>query len=437
MGQCAFYQAIRSDLSTSEEINAELVRIEASGVLGRSPVYARLLKYLADATKRDKTASEVEIATDVFGKGGDFDSNQDSLVRVYVHNLRQRLDRYYEELGDSPLRRLSIPKGEYRLSLNPVTAPASVDPVKSMAGSARIRRFTVPTLVTLLLANLIGVAWLLVSFSGGTETDEVAGSELWSPLLESQRPLLVVVGDYYIFAELDLNGDIRRMVREFDINSEEDLDRLMNFDPERPYDYMDLDLTYLPQSTAFALKDLLRVVYASNKQVNVLPSSKLRMADLKSNDVLYVGYLSALGDLEEFVFKASQLRTGDTYDELVHKRSGQYYFSNAGIPEQRNYRDYGFLTVFRGPGADNRVMVVAGTRDAGLMQMAQVLSSSRGIHTLVESLTGNAEVIPTAYEALYQVTASDRTSIDAAIVYSAELDDAIVWSNDEFAAIAR
>ena len=36
---------------------------------------------------------------EVFGKGADFDPSQDSMVRVYAHNLRQKLDHYYATDG--------------------------------------------------------------------------------------------------------------------------------------------------------------------------------------------------------------------------------------------------------------------------------------------------------------------------------------------------
>ena len=422
-------------MQNPEKLLHEIAEIERSGVLGRSPVYARLLRYLADATTQGRVASEIEIATDVFGKGGDFDSNQDSIIRVYVHNLRQRLDRFYDEFSDSSTNRITVPRGEYKLVRIALSEPASEPEFDGPAGSGLVvakylkyKKLFVPVLCSLLLANLISLGWLFSVDQRASEATKIAQSNLWSPLLTSDLPLLVVVGDYYIFAELDSEGQITRMVREFDINSQEDLGHLLEFDSERPNDYMDLDLTYLPQSTAFALKDLLRVVYASHKRVNVLPASKLRVTDLKSNDILYVGYLSALGILEDFVFSASQLRIGDTYDELVHTQSGQYFFSNAGIPEYQNYRDYGFVSAFKGPASRNHVMVVAGTRDSGLMQMAQVLSAMPTIESLKRALESADGRHPHAYEALFEVTGSDRMSLDALLVHNVELDDRHIWA---------
>ena len=50
------------------------------------------------------------------------------------------------------------------------------------------------------------------------------------------------------------------------------------------------------------------------------------------------------------------------------------YTSEAGIPEvQGNYRDYGFISTFPGPGG-NQFVIIAGMRDAGMMQAAHTLT---------------------------------------------------------------
>src|SRR3970282_588848 len=114
-------------------------------------------------------------------------------------------------------------------------------------------------------------------------------SGVGGPLLDDNLPILVVVGDYYIFGELDTQGNVDRLVREFSINSSRDLDDLMMYQPELAARYMDLDLTYLPRSAAFALRDVLRVLYTSDKPVRAISMSELNVADFKTSHIVYVG----------------------------------------------------------------------------------------------------------------------------------------------------
>ena len=239
----------------------------------------------------------------------------------------------------------------------------------------------------------------------------------------------MVVGDYYIFGELDEAGNVSRLVREFDVNSSDDLDELFVYEPDLQASYLDLDLTYLPQGTAFALKDLLRVVYTSNKSVRVTSMSELRVADLKSHDILYVGYISALGTLMDFVFSSSGLRVGESYDELLNWRTGEYFTSGAGLPEEGNYQDYGLISTFPGPDG-NQFLIVAGTRDSGVMHTAQALSAPADIAMLEQALALGSESGPPAFEALYEVTGFDRMNLDAMVVYLSSLDYGQIWGGE-------
>ena len=54
---------------------------------------------------------------EVFGRGSDFDPSQDSMVRVYAHNLRQKLEHFYATSGRNEPRQLGLARGEYRISL--------------------------------------------------------------------------------------------------------------------------------------------------------------------------------------------------------------------------------------------------------------------------------------------------------------------------------
>ncbi len=67
--------------------------------------------------------------------------------------------------------------------------------------------------------------------------------------------------------------------------------------PDRASRYADLNLGYLPTSSAQALREVLPVVMASGKPVMLTLASELDPATLKTTHVVYLGYLSALGML--------------------------------------------------------------------------------------------------------------------------------------------
>ena len=72
-------------------------------------------------------------------------------------------------------------------------------------------------------------------------------------------------------------------------------------------------------------------------------------------------------------------------------------------------------------------MVVSGTRDEGLMQTAQVLTSLMSITELQDRFIDLEMNSDLAIEALYEVTGFDRMNLDAVLVYDAELDYEGIW----------
>ena len=158
--------------------------------------------------------------------------------------------------------------------------------------------------------------------------------------------------------------------------------------------------------------------------------SELNIADLKSNHIVYLGYLSALDKLEEFVFASSGLAVGYTYDELRDTETGDTYTSEGGIPEEhRNYRDYGLVSTFPGP-AGNQFMIIAGTRDAGMMQAAHEVSDPMFVKRIEQARPDGGSAAP-SFEMLYEVTGYARTNLDAKLVHTSKLNYSEIWGGTD------
>jgi hypothetical protein len=423
--------------SDAELLREQAHKIVQSGALGRSRSYARLLEFLVDCATSGRVPKELEIAIEVFGRGADFDPSQDSMVRVYAHNLRQKLEHHYAMAGRAETQRLTLARGEYRVSLSsendngliehPAVEPSPRTPVVLRERGAFRWRQVVLGFALLVLGGVIGAGVVMNREPPQPAAKAIAESPIWSPLLDDDLPVLVVVGDYYIYGEMDEHGDVTRLVRDFGVGSSKELDDLMKNDTSLVSKYLNLDLTYLPMGSASALLDVLRVLYTSEKPVRVVSMSEMSEADLKASHVVYIGYISALDKLEDFVFASSSLTIGYTYDELRNVDTGEIYTSEAGMPEMnRNYRDYALISTFPGPGG-NQLLVVCGTRDAGLMQAAHALADPMYIASMQQVRPDLASEKPPAFEMLYEVTGYGRTNLDARLAHTASLNYEEIW----------
>lgn len=407
------------------ELEELVQRIIDSGELGRSKIYALLLKFLVESSLSGTRVKEFDIAFEVLGKSADFDISKNSAVRVCVHQLRKKLDSYYQKYKESATHRIVIPSGRYTIEAVlfsddktiPAASPEIFRPLFSL------ERILLASIVILLVANL---AYMI-------NRDRVqllapgADNGIWQELLDDDLPILLVMGDYYIFGEENARGDIQRMVNEFNNNSNTDLDNLQLSDVLTTENYLDLDLTSMPEGSAFALARIVPILQKENKRVNVAMMADLTNADLRENHIVYIGYISALDKLSNRVFAMSGLQIGRSYDELVNLQTQEVYASGAFTAEENEpFHDYGLFSTF--PMTDtNRIVIIAGMRNAGLMHVAQALSNEKDIGSISQSLANSYGEVVTNFEVLYEVFGIDRMNFNARLVYKERLESDRIW----------
>jgi hypothetical protein len=406
----------------AQELSVHAERVRASHTLGRSSVLLRLFDYLLQQSLSGKAPKEIEVAIEVFGKSSTFNAAQNALVRVSVHKLRRKLADYYLQSDQHAVARLAIPKGEYRLVLESATAAGEpvVQSGKPQRSSGRATKWLIAALCVSLIANAV---IFYIGRSSAPPIDahlpSLQSNPIWAPLFADDRPILVVTGDYFIFGELDDQMRVRRLIREFDINSPTDLEELQKLQPQAGERYANLDLKYLPVATGFALRDVLPVLATQRngaQRLRMVVMSELTPEMLKSAHIVYVGYLSGLGFMKDIVFSRSRLDIGETYDEVVDSKTHRTYVSQAGLaPGGTRFLDYGYFSTFNGP-TGNQIIIIAGTRDAALMQMSEVLTSPAKLDDLAHRAAGAR-----AFESLYEVEGLDRLNLAGRLLFAAPL----------------
>ena len=416
-------------MSPPDELKHHAEQFRASGLLGKPGTLSRLFDFLLTRSLEGDAPKETEIALQVFGKSPGFDVSQDAVVRVYVHKLRRRLEEFNSRMPGGA--KIVIPKGEYRLLLErPVVEPVAARAPATATGPAPpSRRASWIGIGIAICCALVVGALLGTGFSaGGAQWDmrEVRHSAVWAPLLEDDLPITIVIGDYYLLGEANpRTGHIDRLVREFFINSHEDFRDHAELNPQLMQRYRNLDLTYLPAASAFALQDVVPVI-GRTKPVRVVLMSQLDANALKNSHIVYIGYVSGLGMLGDRVFAASRVSPGGSYDELVDTKTDHTYLSTAmGAASGGEFKDYGYFSTFAGPNG-NRIVVIAGTRDIGVMQVAQSVSQRDDVRDLCQK-AGNA----TAFESLVEVSGMGKTGLQSRSLFVTAMKADKIWESGE------
>jgi hypothetical protein len=428
-------------------LGQEVERIQRSGVLGEARL-RRLFDYLADKSVSGQATKEVAIAIDVFGKNSNFDVSQDALVRVYIHKLRKALEDFYASPAGGGAAELCIPRGEYRLKATVRNAAVTADAVTANAAATASVAVTANAAVTALPpvvkikrlqslgaaavigAAVIGAAVLLAAaaarrWAPPSDLERVRNNPIWSALLKDDRPIMIIVGDYYLIGETDDSMGVNRLIREYSVNSKSDLEHFVAEHPKLADRYMDVGLRYLPISTAFALRDVMVVLAPENRRITVSKMSDVEPSSLKSADIVYIGYLSGMGMLQDIVFAGSRFSVGDSYDEVFDTKTRHSYVSEIGSDimdppqptgKERPYHDYGVFAKIRGPG-DNTIVVLSGTRDEGVRQTAEAFTSAQKLAELDKKSDVTLPI-----EALLEVSAVDGVNLTGKLLLQSNRD---------------
>ena len=414
--------------ATAAALAKEGQRVQSSGVLGEARL-RQLFDYLVASSLAGQSPKEIAIAIDVFGKGADFDVSQDALVRVYIHKLRKALDDFYA-FRRRHRRRPQLAHPARRVSTQAQRAGAGAGvgvgvgarpahrvhaaPARGAAGGAR----TIHA-----LAIGFGVLWLKTPHS---DLARVRASPIWSAMIHDDRPIMIVVGDYYLIGETDSSMEVKRLIREYSVNSKSDLDNFIAQHPELADRYMDVGMRYLPIAAASALRDVVAVLAPENRRIVVTRMSDLEASSLKSADIVYIGYLSGMGMMQDLIFAGSRFAVGESYDEVIDRQTRRTYISQTGsqvlapAPSGREapYNDYGLFAKFLGPGG-NSIIVLSGTRDEGVQQTAEAFTSAQ---KLQEFARQSDVALP--FEALLEVSAYDGVNLSGKLLVQSKRD----WS---------
>ena len=188
----------------------QVQRIIHSKAFRTSEVHRNLLQYLAEKSLSGTADSlkEYTVGLDVFAKPESYDPRQESVVRMHVGRLRQKLAEYYRSEGlDDPIF-VDVPKGGFKVTFE--TREIRPDGMAAVVEAAprrdRNRR------VEIILGSLLALSAACALIFGiehwrsgqaaavGAPASSVAApvgygsadlQELWGPMLGSNRPLMV------------------------------------------------------------------------------------------------------------------------------------------------------------------------------------------------------------------------------------------------------
>lgn len=270
------------DRSESATLKETLDQLLASKTFSRSGQLKRLLIYLHEATDSADPSvwSETSIGVNAFGRK-DFNPKLDTIVRVEMRRLRQKLDEYYAVEGvESPLR-LRLERNTYRPYVEPhIPLPPAVEPAGPSRPASRFWTGVVWGAGSMaLVAIAAGFLWMTFGGSADRAPRAIADSPIWAGFRSSN--VVVAIGTPLFFRSVD------GFERNFSVNLPDDLgaaDRLLLHKPAYP-----LWNLWAPFEDVGAVVNLDRFLRSLNSNATVVSARQISFGGLSGKRTIVMG----------------------------------------------------------------------------------------------------------------------------------------------------
>jgi len=408
---------VTSHVTAVEPRLLQVEKLVNSHALHGSESLCKLLRYLADhAIKHPGVAlKEYQIATEVFGRPGDFDPHLDSLVRVQAGRLRAKLAEYYASEGSEDSIMVELPKGTYTLAFHPATLSAKAilraakenEQGRTDEGTRRQRLLI--AVLSILLALTLGVTVTLLfrnrTTASPNEDERVAPAlrVFWQRFVNGPEEPWVIFSNGAFVGRPETG--------------------LRYFNPAQDSGQTILD-HYTGVGEVLAVYDLEHVFSQLHKGIRVKRGSLFSLDDAQDNNLIFLGSpaenltLLDIPSTHEFVFQRSTSgpRKGDLAIVNVHAQADEpktFFASPSGTPL---VEDYAVVGMVPGMNPTRSVLILAGTTTIGTQAAAEYVCRQESLEQLALrlSVSDSGEMKP--FEALLRVKVARGVPIGSELV---------------------
>ncbi|MCX6143101.1 MAG: hypothetical protein NTZ35_07765 [Ignavibacteriales bacterium] len=356
-----------------------LTEILESPEFKESKRYHDLLKYLVEETLAGRAPKEITVGIQFFGKDPSFDPKEDPTVRVYLNNLRKKLEHYYLTSEKLHPYRLTVPRGHYQVDFEKATEKPIV-PEKS-----RLPFYFIGGLVVV-SALLIG--YFVRGALTAPEVPESVQSPIWKEFVTPNgRPTLVVLGDFFFLYERTADGKPGNFVRDLKINTPEDFRQIVKHDPGFSKRYVQSDFTFLRPSATWGLGQILPVLQHSPNGYSLKLASRFSVDDLKSNNVVFIGSFKTLYGLQKYlhIFGLEYTITPASFRIKENPGDSLRVFMPSEIKGGNYEKD--FAVVAKGGGPEgSTILLLLGFADTGVIEAARASTDPRMLEAIKSKL---------------------------------------------------
>ncbi|MBU2491695.1 MAG: hypothetical protein KJ571_03650 [Bacteroidetes bacterium] len=399
-----------SNALISDEKKIEILNSLLKSTEFQSSKYGKLIEYLIYADIKGEELKEATIAIDCFQKDSTFNPAIDSSVRVYLSNLRKKIEHYYLTDGKEDEFKINIPKGSYQIEfINNVNEPRKI----------KFGFYKPAFFVSFILL----VAFIVLFFwSNNPLSKQPAGiidsnDFIWNDFINSKKKTLIVLGDYYFFSMPYAEGR-QSYIRDIEINSKSDMQSFLEKNPSFADKISPTYHTWLEESHPWCIARILPSFVLAETNFEIKLSSEIQLQDLQNYNIVYIGPYKSLNILANitnnlnFKYTLHQGASSIDFHEISTNNNYSYSWKTNSQTNARN--DYATVLKVAGPSANKFIFFIS-EHDFGNVSTVKYFTDSIKLKDFADKLSTDH------FEALFEVTGIVRTDFTIKLLRMNEL----------------
>lgn len=411
-----------------------------SETFARSERLRSLLRFLCEAEieGREQDLNEYLIGTMALGRPRDFAPLEDSTVRSRVHELRQRLEKYYGVEAPAASVRIELRKGSYvpRFRSTSDAAPVALETVapipaeiparKSLArrsGWAVASSFAVGALsmfAVLAIWSAFATPGLRVPATGLETADGKAWTpeleSFWRPFTSSGTPLMIAFETRFFVRAGPL------MVRDWHVNGPDtvkDSDALMRL--QKLFDFRRYgDRDYADAGTPPAVFHLTRLLSGRIPSMTLKNSLDVTAADLRDNNVILLGKPGTDPQIERVLARGELVDAGGKITN-VHPAAGEqaeYTDLSDSTNPDRWAQKYSVITMMPGSAGGRRVLALTANGSEQPAALAWYVTNPDAARDLLKRMRPTGAGMPDSFQILVRAEYKSKAVVKVDYVTS-------------------
>ncbi len=415
------------------ERREELRRVIQSRHFANAPKKSRFLEFVSEQTflGSGEKLNEYLIGLEVYGRGSDFNPQDDPIVRVQAHDIRRALKKYYEEEGKTSPLRIDLPLGHYIPVFSKAameeTATAVVQESQVVAAPRRREQFHY-ALILGLAATCAILAFLLVRERSRTE--QAARSPLrlqeelewfWEPFLPPADPPIIVIPNHPLLRAAHDGDSAQTLANSHEISKEElpEFRDTIHFRELKRFRFVPSSTDFTAVGETVGLLNFFELFSRVGQKCRLQQSRLVTFEEIKRGNAILLGGNQPWSGRVFLTPEGFRFQAGVILNK--NPRSGEKPLYKPEFDPVTNHltRDYALVLMLPNERKENRILLVYGIYTQGSQAAIEYLTSAERLPELRKALmavSSNRKTPPPYFQALLETTVENYVPGKASLV---------------------